>query len=114
MPVSASKVLPPKPALRARMWRFGKLGDEGDLEGVLDGGRAADRGQEEFEAGEILEPAAEFGLEAESASADRARSSRLPAAGRIRASSSRQRRWRDCGRESCRRLRSRHRRWGGR
>ena len=55
------------------MWRLRKLRDESDLEGVLDGGRPADGGQEILEAGEILEPAAELGLVSRApAAADRA------------------------------------------
>ncbi len=38
-------------------------GDQGDLEGVLHGGRPADGGQEAFEAGEVPEPAAELVLD---------------------------------------------------
>ncbi len=44
------------------MWRFGILGDECDLQGVFDGGPAADGGQETFETGELLKPVTDLGL----------------------------------------------------
>ena len=104
MPVSASRVLPPKPGLEGEDVASRKLRDQSDLEGVLDGGRAADGGQEALEAGEVLKPAAELGLDGGVASADRA--PRPVARGATNpASSSRQRRWRDCAREGCTRLR---------
>ena len=50
-----------------------KLSDKRELQGVFDGGRAADSGQEELKAGEILKPSAELGLV-----------SRAPLRGRLR------------------------------
>ena len=51
VPVRASSVLPPKPAFSARTRRLRELGGEGELERVLDGDRAADRGDHAFQAG---------------------------------------------------------------
>ena len=60
--------LAPEAGLEGEDVSPGESGDQGDLQGVLDGGGAADRGQDEPEAGEVPEPIAEFGLEARASS----------------------------------------------
>ena len=85
MPVSAKNVLPPKPALRARMWRFGYWATRATLRAFSTAVAPLTAGKKNVKTGQLLKPAAELGLVAESAFADRDSARRLTRRTRIRA-----------------------------